>query len=372
MGSIALRNVSKRWGHTWGLRTMTLDLLSPQFVVLYGPRGSGKSVLCRLVVGVDHPTDGTILIDGVDVTRMAPIQRRIAYVPQTFALYPQFSVYDNIAYPLAIQGEKKPAIRNRVDRIVDTLGISDIVDKRPNQLSGGQKQRVAIAKGLVLNRKVYVLDDPLVGLDYKIRERLVDELRSLQESLDALFIYATSDTLEPLQLADHIMVLDHGEMVDQGTPPNLYYSPAHLRSTTLGYPAANMIPGRLLQDEGSWRVHTNLFDMPVEMRSEMNPEQEVVVAVRAEDILLQEEGTEGAWFDATVQLEEDIGSERIVHLLAQGEVLQAGILGSPASFVLGQTLGVRIVTAKLPIFSRDQERLMATGMAQRIEVKGNG
>ncbi|MDA8194986.1 MAG: ABC transporter ATP-binding protein [Thermaerobacter sp.] len=362
MEGVSLRGVSKRWRHTVGLRDLTIDIDPSQFVVLYGPRGSGKSVFCRLLVGVDRPSQGTIVMNGADVTHLAPIQRGVAYVPQTFALYPQFSVYDNIAYPLAIQGEKKAEIRGRVDQIALTLGITDILAKRPDQLSGGQKQRVAIAKGLVLNRRVYVLDDPLVGLDYKIRERLVEELRNLQESLDALFVYATSDPLEPLLLADHVVVLDQGRLVDQGPPADLYFTPNHVRTATLGYPAANVIAGRINQDQDRWRVLTPVCDIPIEVTAEVASDQEVLVAVRAEQFLLQE-GPSGAAgsFDATVELEEDIGSERIVHLRANGQDLQAGFSDHKTALELGQTVRVATKTSAMRIFDQLSGRCVAVG-----------
>ncbi len=364
MEGISLQSVSKRWRHTFGLRDMTIDLYPSQFVVLYGPRGSGKSVFCRLVVGVDQPTEGTIMMNGVDVTHMSPIQRGIAYVPQTFALYPQFSVYDNIAYPFAIQGEKKSEIRGRVEQIAATLGITNILNKQPDQLSGGQKQRVAIAKGLVLNRRVYVLDDPLVGLDYKIRERLVEELRNLQESLDALFVYATSDPLEPLLLADHVVVLDQGRLVEQGSPGSLYYTPNHVGTTTLGYPAANIIPGRVNRDGDRWHVRTAICDIPIGVTAEVAPDQEVVVAIRAEHFLLGDDQSAAAsLFEATVELEEDIGSERIVHLRAKGQALQAGFADHKTSLPLGQTLAVAIKTSAMRIFDQHNGRCVATGAA---------
>ncbi|MHB1628546.1 MAG: ABC transporter ATP-binding protein [Bacilli bacterium] len=366
MSTIALDRITKRWGRVVGLEEVTVDIAGPGFWVIYGPRGSGKSSLCRIIVGVDHPTNGAVSIDDVNVTRRAPALRGISYVPQTFALYPQFSVYDNIAYPLALHGARKRDIREQVDQIALTLGISNTLGKRPHELSGGQKQRVAIAKGLVLKRQIYVLDDPLVGLDYKIRERLVEELQTIQEDLKALFIYATSDPLEPLLLGDSIIVLKDGRVVEKGGPAALYHDPRHLTSATLGYPAANLLPGRLTQVGARWMVQTAIFEAPVEEPLGIQTEESVWVAIRAEHLAMSEVLEACAIrFKATVQLEEDIGAERVVHVVAEGQSLQAGMRESSQQSALGNVVPLGLAPENVRVYSQRSAEYMTKG----IEVK---
>ncbi|MGO9810479.1 MAG: ABC transporter ATP-binding protein, partial [Isosphaeraceae bacterium] len=190
MSSVAFRAVSKTYRGGAALDRFDLVVERESLTVICGPPGSGKSVLFRLLVGLETPDTGSIEIDGHDIAGLSAAQRPIGYVPQSFALYPHLRVYDNIAYPLTLARVPKDEIARRVDRAAGILSITHLLNKMPDQLSGGEKQRTALARGLLKEASLFVLDDPLIGLDFKLRERLMDELKSLRQELKATFLYA--------------------------------------------------------------------------------------------------------------------------------------------------------------------------------------
>ncbi len=242
--ALAFKSVTKSYKDRTALDRFDLEVARQSFTVLCGPPKSGKSVLFRTLVGLEKPDAGRIELDGRDITDLAPAERSIGYVPQSFALYPHLSVFDNIAYPLTLAGTPKSETARRVDRAAGLLSITHLMKKTPDQLSGGEKQRTALARGLLKDATLFVLDDPLVGLDYKLRERLMDELKGLREELKATFLYATSDSLEALTVAQRLVVLDRGRVVQHDDAIDLYHEPVNVRSLQLvGFPRANVIAG---------------------------------------------------------------------------------------------------------------------------------
>ncbi|HTW29480.1 MAG TPA: ABC transporter ATP-binding protein, partial [Acetobacteraceae bacterium] len=191
MSRIRFEAITKTYRGKHALDGVDLEIEPGSLTVLCGPPLSGKSVLLRLLVGLEQPTAGRILFDGQDITDLPAATRTIGYVPQSFALFPHMSVFDNIAYPLTLQGVAREEIRARVDQAAGILRIRPLLDKKPSQLSGGEKQRTAIARGILKNADIFILDDPLVGLDFKLRESLMEELKDMRAQLDATFLYAT-------------------------------------------------------------------------------------------------------------------------------------------------------------------------------------
>ncbi len=244
MSSVAFRSATKTYHGAPALNELDLEIESESLTVLCGPPKSGKSVLFRVLVGLEKLDRGKIEVDGQDIAVLPPAMRPIGYVPQSFALFPHLTVYDNIAYPLKLARVARGEIARRVDRAAGILSIGHLLKKTPDQLSGGEKQRTAVARGLLKNAKLFVLDDPLVGLDYKLRERLMDELKDLRAELKATFLYATSDSLEALTMAQKLVVLDRGRVVQHGDADEVYHQPQHLRSLELiGFPQANILQG---------------------------------------------------------------------------------------------------------------------------------
>lgn len=322
MALLELQDVHKSFRDARALDGVTLEVAADALTVVCGPPQSGKSVLMRMLVGLETPDSGRLLLNGKDLAGIPPGSRRIGYVPQSFALYPHMSVFQNIAYPLYLHKAPAARIRQRVDQVTRLLGIPPrLLDRRPDQLSGGEKQRTAVARGLLNEAEVFVLDDPLVGLDFKLRERLMEDLRDMRRELGVTFLYATSDSLEALTMADRLVVLDAGRVVEQNTVGELYEEPMRLRSAELiGFPRCNVFDGHW--DTGTCR--TPLFDCPA-TTCDAPPNGGVAAAVRPEDIAIGDAGAPAGAVrgSARVRLMEDLGSELIVHLASGHNAMTA-------------------------------------------------
>ena len=329
---VEFRGVAKRYRANEVLTGVDLAVEPGGFTVVYGPPAAGKSVLMRLLMGLEQPTAGQVWLRGEDVTRVPAAERNIGYVPQSFALYPHLSVHDNIAYPLKLAGMKKAEREPIVRHAAEMLRIGDLLGKRPDQLSGGQKQRVASARGIAKQTDVYVLDDPLAGLDFKLREQLVEDLRQLQQETRATFLYTTSDAIEALTLADRLAVLDGGTIVEAGEPVRLYADPRRARAMALvGFPPANFLSGTVERRDGGEWCRTALLEFPVEPDpGGAAPSGPVTVGLRPESLVIGDAGGDGQAsgapsdrirLAARVVLREDLGGEEIVYLDCNGTAL---------------------------------------------------
>lgn len=317
---LRVENVRKSFKRNEVLRGVSFELRENEFVVLYGLPGSGKSVLFRSIMGLESVDDGLIEIRGRDALPMLPGERNIGYVPQSFALFPDRSVHDNIGYPLTFLDMGRDEIAEAVESIAKMLQIQDHLQKLPSQLSGGQKQRVAIARGLVKKNNFYVLDDPLAGLDFKLREQLVDDLRSLQDQIGATFLYATSDPMESLSLAKRIIAVHGGQIVDDQDPHSIYAAPRHRFSAErMSFPISNSIPGTIQRRGDEVRCDVSgLATLTLPPGVNVVDGQDVVAVFKPEDIeLVSDESSVDVptiRFDAEIQLREDLGGEQIVYL----------------------------------------------------------
>ena len=322
MTAVEFKDISKDYRGQPVLKGVDFAVESGTFTVIFGGPGCGKSVVLRLMTGLEKPTSGRVFMREVDVTDVAPGERNIGYVPQMFALYPHYKVYDNIAYPLRLMGLPADEVDPVVQQTAEMLRISPLLEKSPDQLSGGEKQRVALARGIVKQTNIYVLDDPLTGLDFKLREQLFDDLQSTQQSLAATFVYTTSDPLEALMLAEDIVVLDDGRVVESGRLVDVYADPQHVRTMELlGFPAANLLRGTIQIRDGQAWCTTDLVEFRAGLPDSTTAStgQVVTVAVRPQMLRLNPERPEGlCTFPASVVLREDLGGELVVHLTANG------------------------------------------------------
>jgi len=321
MNVVEFQEVSKRFRRTVIADGLNLQIQENSFSVIFGPPGSGKSTLLRLITGLEKPDSGKICLRGQDVSNVSPGDRNIGYVPQSFALYPHYSVFDNIAYPLKLMGVAKDDYRPIVQQTAEQLQIAHLLEKRPDQCSGGEKQRVAIARGIVKNTKIFILDDPLTGLDFKLRERLFDDLRQMKEILQATFIYTTSDPLEALMLAEDVHIFDEGKIIEVGELDTVYDTPRHARTVELlGFPKTNMIPGTIAANGSGHICETGLFSFRAEVDS--NP-TDVSVAIRPQDIVIDPEDTNNmVTTPVEITLVEDLGGELHIYIEAEGMELE--------------------------------------------------
>ncbi len=244
MGAITLEKVTKDFGGVTVIPGVDLQIADGEFVVFVGPSGCGKSTLLRLIAGLEDVTSGTVSIDGVDATGMAPAKRGLAMVFQSYALYPHMSVYKNIAFPLKMAGIDEATIKSKVEAAARTLNLTDYLDRRPGQLSGGQRQRVAIGRAIVREPKAFLFDEPLSNLDAALRVNMRLEISELHQSLATTMIYVTHDQVEAMTMADKIVVLNAGRIEQVGSPLELYRKPINLFvAGFIGSPKMNFIEG---------------------------------------------------------------------------------------------------------------------------------
>lgn len=372
MPRVEFTGIAKRYGRHEVLRDLSAVFEADVFNVVLGPPGCGKSLLLRLMTGIETADAGAVVIDDRDVGGLSPGERNIGYVPQSFALYPHYRVFDNIAYPLVLAGASKRQAEPAVRRIAEMLRIDGLLDKRPDQLSGGEKQRVAIARGLVKDTKLFVLDDPLTGLDFKLRERLFDDLRAMRETLGATFVYTTSDPLESLVLADHVHVLTTGRIIESGPVDDVYRTPRHLHSMQLlGFPKANVLEGSLARsDGGGVTCRTDLFEVPVTLEADESASGDVrrpvKVCIRAEDLVIGEASrTGGVRFPVAVVLAEDLGGELVVHLDAQETRLITALRHDRNVDLEGADMTAQVDPAAIVVFDAVGSERLARGVGAR-------
>jgi multiple sugar transport system ATP-binding protein len=251
MAEVVLSGISKRFDGVAAIKNLSLTIADGELVVLLGPTGAGKTTTLRLVAGLDLPDAGRIVIGGSDVSQAPPSVRDVAFVFQQYSLYPHYTVFDNLAFPLRAPGRKWPAeqIRARVEEIAALLRIDSKLGNRATKLSGGEMQRVAIGRALVRNPAIYLMDEPLSSLDAKLREELRIELKRIQLDLGATILYVTHDQIEAMTLADRVGVLRAGELVQIGSPREVYETPADTYvARRLGSPQINLLPPGALGD----------------------------------------------------------------------------------------------------------------------------
>ena len=245
MSALDLKGISKSFGRLPTLAGIDLTLDSGEFLVLLGASGCGKSTLLSIIAGLLDPTDGKVEIAGRDVTRVAPKDRDIAMVFQSYALYPSLSVARNIGFGLEMRGASKAARREAVNRAAEILQISHLLDRKPAALSGGQRQRVAIGRALVREPKLFLFDEPLSNLDAKLRMEMRSELKRLHQMLAATIVYVTHDQIEAMTLATRIAVMRDGRIEQLGTPDEIYNCPAtSFVAEFVGAPPMNLIRAR--------------------------------------------------------------------------------------------------------------------------------
>jgi multiple sugar transport system ATP-binding protein len=246
MASITLRNVSKRFNDTEVIRDVSVDIADGEFCVLVGPSGSGKSTLLRLIAGLEEPTGGRIHIGDRDVTNEPPKKRDIAMVFQSYALYPQMTVRDNMGFGLRLAGVDKKEAARKVDAAAEMLGLTPLLDRFPRQLSGGQRQRVAMGRAIVRQPAVYLFDEPLSNLDAALRVQVRGEIVDMHQRLRTTAVYVTHDQVEAMSMGDRIVVLRDGRVEQTGTPHELYQRPANrFVAGFIGSPAMNLLDGEL-------------------------------------------------------------------------------------------------------------------------------
>ncbi len=353
MATVELREISKTYAtsrdRTTALHSVSLKAADGRITALVGPSGCGKTTLLRMIAGLDSPDRGDILIDGVLMNGRAPRDRDIAMVFQNYALYPHMTVFENMAFGLHVRKYPTDEIHRRVGETAELLRMQDLLKRKPRELSGGQRQRVAIGRALVRRPKVFLMDEPLSNLDAQLRNEMRIELYRLARDLKWTMIYVTHDQLEAMTLADHMVVLDRGCVMQAGQPDDLFQRPANtFVASFIGVPPMNLLSGR---GDGSIWVTGAELQIPLAVTI---PKSARTIGFRPEHCRLQSVPTERT-FSAPVGLVEKTGVDEWVYL---SYAVQTIVVRQPSGSIhTGQTCHVELQSERVLFFDEQGSRI---------------
>ncbi|MEM9247484.1 MAG: sn-glycerol-3-phosphate ABC transporter ATP-binding protein UgpC [Pseudomonadota bacterium] len=308
MAEIRLQNVGKRWGSFVGVDNFDLTIADQEFLVLLGPSGCGKTTTMRMIAGLEDVTEGTISIDGRVVNDLDPKDRDIAMVFQSYGLYPNMNVYENIRFPLKVRKVPDAEHEERVNRAAAMVELEPFMHRKPAELSGGQRQRVALARAIVREPNVFLMDEPLSNLDAKLRVSTRAQIKNLSHELKVTTIYVTHDQIEAMTLADRVVVMKQGVVQQVGTPTEIYDNPANtFVASFIGSPAMNLLEGEL--QDGTFRAEG------VEVSGLQGPNGKLTLGFRAEDAHVSDAKAE---VNAAVYTLELLGDATMITVKAGG------------------------------------------------------
>ncbi len=352
-------------GGVLSVHDVNIDIADKEFIVLVGPSGCGKSTTLRMVAGLEEISGGELYIDGKKMNDVAPKDRDIAMVFQSYALYPHMSVYDNMAFPLKIAKLPEAEIKERVMKAAETLDIVQYLDRKPKALSGGQRQRVAIGRAIVRNPKVLLMDEPLSNLDAKLRNQMRAEIIKLRKQIDTTFIYVTHDQTEAMTLADRIVIMKDGEIQQIGTPQQLFNHPANLFvAGFIGMPQMNIFDAELVIEDGKYIAKlgdTSIVlseDKQERLKANDVAPQAISLGIRPEHITLAKAGTPNA-VKGVVDVSEMMGSAIHLHVNSLGKdiiVIVQTMETGDETFEMGKAVEFTFGGNVVHVFSKETEK----------------
>ncbi|ULJ72632.1 ABC transporter ATP-binding protein [Rhizobium gallicum] len=346
MASVSIEQVRKQYGAVPVIHGVSVDIQDGEFVTLVGPSGCGKSTLLRMLAGLEDISGGEIRIGGRVVNEVAPKERDVAMVFQSYALYPHMTVAENMGFALKLKGQDKETIRKRVGEAADILALGPLLDRLPRQLSGGQRQRVAMGRAIVRHPQVFLFDEPLSNLDAKLRVTMRSEIKELHQRLKTTTVYVTHDQIEAMTMADKIVVMRNGRVEQIGKPLELFDRPANtFVATFIGSPSMNLFEGKVL--DGKFAIRGATLPLPLGQ----NGVDAKTYGIRPEHLSIQAEGTL-----ATVIVVEPTGSETHV-LVKLGDADVTLMLRDRIELQPGQTISIAPDLTKVHLFGEDGRRL---------------
>ncbi|EPJ92895.1 MULTISPECIES: ABC transporter ATP-binding protein [Pseudomonas] len=355
MANLKIKNLQKGFEGFSIIKGIDLEVHDREFVVFVGPSGCGKSTLLRLIAGLEEVTDGTIELDGRDITQVSPAKRDLAMVFQTYALYPHMSVRKNMSFALDLAGVPKAEVEKKVSEAARILELAPLLERKPKHLSGGQRQRVAIGRAIVRNPKIFLFDEPLSNLDAALRVQMRLELARLHQELQATMIYVTHDQVEAMTLADKVVVLNAGKIEQVGSPLDLYHQPANLFvAGFLGTPKMGFLKGKITRlDSQGCEVELDAgtrIQLPLSGAS-LSLGSPVTLGIRPEHLNLAKPGE--CALSVTADVGERLGSDTYCHVItACGEPLTMRIRGDMAS-QYGEQLSLHLDSEHCHLFDAD-------------------
>mgnify|MGYP004707877939 FL=1 len=360
MASVELVKVAKRYGKQSVLHPLDLTIPDGSFTVLVGPSGCGKSTLLRLLAGLESLSDGAIMMNKVAINDRDPADRDIAMVFQSYALYPHLTVAENLAFHMQVKKVKREEQQSKIERIAGILGIDKLLGRYPRALSGGQRQRVAMGRAMVRNPQVFLFDEPLSNLDAQLRMELRAEIKSLHQRFKTTMVYVTHDQVEAMTLADQIVVMKEGRIVQQGAPLAIYDRPADtFVARFIGSPPMNLLPAQLITREGIPGVQCQDLWQPLPLRWQAAARDregaEVTLGVRPHDLI--EANTRAL---ATVKVVEITGESTLLHLEWHGHAMHMQIAGRHAA-VTGDQIRLGLNVEKIHLFDAETGLRLSEG-----------
>ncbi|MBQ3310872.1 sn-glycerol-3-phosphate ABC transporter ATP-binding protein UgpC [bacterium] len=309
MSEVRLEHLVKRYDTKCVIDNVDLTVKDKEFLVLVGSSGCGKSTILRMIAGLEEISAGSIYIGDKKVNNVHPKDRDIAFVFQSYALYPHMTVYENIAFGLKMRKMDKKLIDQKVKEAAEILNLTEYLKRRPKQLSGGQRQRVALGRAIVRNPKVFLMDEPLSNLDAKLRVQMRSELKKLHEKLQTTFIYVTHDQTEALTMGDRIVIFDKGKIQQVDTPLNVYNNPANkFVAGFIGSPQINFIDCKIINN--TLIMHEPIIELEEDVANKLGNRKEVTIGIRPELMLNKSARIR---FSVKVEMKELLGSEQIVY-----------------------------------------------------------
>lgn len=363
MTEVTLSNVLKRYGKQQAVHGIDLDIVDGEFLVLVGPSGCGKSTTLRMIAGLEDISDGEISIGNRVVNDLPPRERNISMVFQNYALYPHMTVRENLGFTLQIAKQPEAQITRAVNEAAGILGLDELMDRKPAELSGGQRQRVAMGRAIVRQPDVFLFDEPLSNLDAKLRTQMRVEIKKLHQRVGNTIIYVTHDQVEAMTLADRIVLMRDGHIVQVGTPLELFNTPVNtFAATFIGSPPMNLADG-VVSDAGTIVLRDSLtIPVPKSARAHVKPGQKVQLGFRADNLMpvghAVEEKGELVDLELTVALTEPLGTETLLFADLAGLEVQAKML-NPRPVQPGEKLAFHLMLDKTHVFDA------ASGVALR-------
>ena len=363
MATVTFDHLEKRFaGDVVAVNDLSLEVADGEFLILVGPSGCGKTTALRCVAGLETITGGRLLIGDRVVNDVAPKDRDIAMVFQSYALYPHMSVYDNLAFGLKLRKMSKADIEARVKQAAEILGLERYLDRKPKALSGGQRQRVALGRAIVREPKVFLMDEPLSNLDAKLRVQTRAEILRLHRRLGTTIIYVTHDQVEAMTMGDRIAVMKDGLLQQVGTPQELYAHPANLFvAGFIGSPAMNLISVTTAGDGlmmGDARLA--LSDRPAAAVASMAPGSKLTLGFRPEHLeVANGSGDRAVRFPAMVDVVEYMGNEELIHARAGGNDIVA-LLPSDRKVKAGEQVELAVALDRLYVFDPESEKALVS------------
>ncbi|TJY39535.1 sn-glycerol-3-phosphate ABC transporter ATP-binding protein UgpC [Cohnella pontilimi] len=367
MAGVRLEHVFKKYpgSDKASVSDFNLDIQDKEFLVLVGPSGCGKSTTLRMIAGLEEISEGKLYIGDRVVNDVAPKDRDIAMVFQSYALYPHMNVYQNMAFGLKLRKFRKDEIDRRVREAARTLEIEHLLDRKPKALSGGQRQRVALGRAIVREPQVFLMDEPLSNLDAKLRTQMRANISKLMKRLETTCIYVTHDQTEAMTMGDRIVVMKDGFIQQSATPEVLYNHPVNLFvAGFIGAPAMNFLTGQLVEEGGSVRFRATGVNVVIPegkaqlLRSKGYIGREVIVGVRPEDIHEEPvfiEASPNSIINASIEVSENLGHEMFLYLNGLGKDNVIARVDGRSGLHEGQNVKLAIDMNKIHVFDKDSE-----------------